>query len=45
LSELKQIASKDEYVFTTDSFSKLSTLLDAVVALTCEGKFRFLIIL
>ena len=39
MSELKQIASKDEYVFTTDSFSKLSTLLDAVVALACEGKF------
>lgn len=38
LDELKQIASQESFVFTTDDFAKLSTILDVVVASACQGK-------
>ena len=38
MSELKQIASQESYVFTTNSFAELSTILDDVVALACDSK-------
>jgi len=36
-SELEMIATQDEYVFTTDDFSKLDGLLNNVATKTCEA--------
>lgn len=38
LAELQRIASQNEYVFTSDSFEQLNTLLDKIVNIACEGK-------
>lgn len=41
LNQLQQIASQQSYVFSVNSFSNLESILDSIVAVTCNGRLNY----